>query len=336
MSSVVVLGATGALGRVMCRSFAEEGWEVFPAARRGLPDYGSTLREIDLNRPETIAAAIAGGDVVVNTVPHEGLIAERLVLERGGLLLNVAAPSRAARLRLMQARPKTPSGLVVLNVGCVPGLTNLVAAELLRLHPSSDTLEIVITFVASGTSGTAAREWVHKYLTAVAHHRVFTAPLAEPYGTRRCLQIAEDEQGWLAEIPQTLDVRVAACFLERSMDRGLRALNAMHVLSRLPRTLFTSPPPVLSRGRRGDEATRDPIRYWTAVYESGERIGARSIEGQGDYLMTGAATLATAEALLHHADARASRGLCSVEEVLNLDAVAAGLSTRHVSILARS
>src|SRR5437868_14486004 len=105
MSSVVVLGATGALGRVMCRAFAEEGWEVFPAARRGLPDYGSTLREIALNRPETIAAAIAGGDVVVNTVPHEGLIAQRVVVERGGLVGHDAVAARAPRLRPLPAAP---------------------------------------------------------------------------------------------------------------------------------------------------------------------------------------------------------------------------------------
>ena len=56
------------------------------------------FRHADLDEPETVAAAISAADVVVNTVPAPGLTAERVVLDRGGLVINVSAmPAEAGR-----------------------------------------------------------------------------------------------------------------------------------------------------------------------------------------------------------------------------------------------
>jgi hypothetical protein len=61
---------------------------------------GDAFRPVDLDRPQTVAEAAGSADLVVNTVPDSGMSAERVVLERGGLLLNVAAPPLAAVLAL--------------------------------------------------------------------------------------------------------------------------------------------------------------------------------------------------------------------------------------------
>jgi hypothetical protein len=274
---------------------------------------------------------------VVNTVPDSGMSAERVVLERGGLLLNVAAPPLSAVLALRDRRADNASGLVALNAGLGPGLTSLVAADLLRIHPDADVLEIVITFCTSGTSGRAARTWVHHYLSAERHHATFQVPLPEPYGTRRCLRMADRERGWLVELPAEVDVRGGACFLERDVDRGLRALNALRLVSLLPRSPLVDPPRFIAPRAPEDAVapTRDPIREWVAVYRASERLAARTIEGEGDYLMTAAAALSMGE-LLHQRQADGERGARSIEELLVLDDVLGGLSSRGVSIVARN
>jgi hypothetical protein len=322
------------LGRVIAQAFANEGWEVFHGARR--PVGGDAFRRVDLDRPQTVAEAASNADLLVNTVPDSRMSAERVVLEQGGLLLNVAAPPLTAVMALRDRPAHNASGLVALNAGLAPGLTSLVAAELLRIHRDADALEIVITFCTSGTSGRAARAWVHRYLSAERHHATFQVPLPEPYGTRRCLRMADGERGWLVQLPAEVDVRGGACFLERDVDRGLRALNALRLVSLLPRWLLVDPPRFIAPGAREDAVapTRDPIREWVAVYRAGARLAARSIEGEGDYLMTAVAALSMSESLLQR-QANGERGARSIEELLVLDDVLGGLGSRGVSVVAR-
>ena len=82
------------LGALTARTFASAGWDVRPAARR--PRSGQA--EIDLDDPDSVAAACECHELVVNTVPHPHLLAERHILERGGTLINVSAlPAAAGR-----------------------------------------------------------------------------------------------------------------------------------------------------------------------------------------------------------------------------------------------
>jgi nucleoside-diphosphate-sugar epimerase len=84
---VLIIGARGVLGTLTVRAFRAAGWDVRGAARH--PGLGQI--HIDLDRPDSIAAAMHKEELVVNTVPHPGLAAERFVLEHGGVLLNTAA-----------------------------------------------------------------------------------------------------------------------------------------------------------------------------------------------------------------------------------------------------
>ena len=94
-----------------------------------------------------MAPALRDADLVVSTVPHPGWAAERAVLGQGGVLVNCShAPGRAAAA--IAAEVKEPRGTVLLNAGLVPGVTNLVAAELLAEHPQADCLEVAFTVLS--------------------------------------------------------------------------------------------------------------------------------------------------------------------------------------------
>jgi NAD(P)-dependent dehydrogenase (short-subunit alcohol dehydrogenase family) len=94
--SVCVIGAQGTLGNAVVKRFASAGWTVFPAGRRDDPR--EDFRKLDLDRPETVGAALRDVDLVVSAVADPKLTAERWVLEQGGLLVNCShAPARAAR-----------------------------------------------------------------------------------------------------------------------------------------------------------------------------------------------------------------------------------------------
>ena len=75
--TVLVIGAHGALGTALVRAFEEARWRVVAGVRRSDGAGGDTV--VDLDRPETVAAALAGVDLVVDPVPHPGLTAERKI-----------------------------------------------------------------------------------------------------------------------------------------------------------------------------------------------------------------------------------------------------------------
>jgi hypothetical protein len=71
-------------------------------------------------------------------------------------------------------------GTVVVGAGIAPGLTNLVAADLLATHPDADEVEIVFTLSIAGTSGPHGARFVHRHLTAMPRHETIEVPLPPP------------------------------------------------------------------------------------------------------------------------------------------------------------
>jgi len=102
---VLVLGGQGVLGTAIAAAFGAAGWTSIRAGRR--PDPGPDFRPVDLDEPDTLERALGGIDLIVSTVPDDRLVAERMVLSRGGVLINVSAMAAGAvqRLRRLPGEP---------------------------------------------------------------------------------------------------------------------------------------------------------------------------------------------------------------------------------------
>ncbi len=103
-----------------------------------------------------------------------------------------------------------------MNAGIAPGVTNLVAADLLVSHPEADEVEMVFTVSSKGTSGRAGGDFAHRGMTALAQHHTTVVPLPAPFGPRRCLGFAEPDGGWLGAIAAGITVSPYICLDEAS------------------------------------------------------------------------------------------------------------------------
>jgi NAD(P)-dependent dehydrogenase (short-subunit alcohol dehydrogenase family) len=322
---VLVIGSQGVLGSLLARAFADAGWDVTRGGRR--PEAAPDFRHVDLDEPETVATAARGTDLVVNPVPDPRLVAERIVLDRGGLLLNVSALP-AAEGRSLGQRATSARGTVVMNAGIAPGITNLVAADLLAAHPEADEIELAFTVATRSTSGPAGGDFAHRNLTTLPRHRTALIPLPEPFGRRRCLGFAEPDAGWLGAVAAGRAVNSYVCLAERGAHRAMLALNAAGLMSRLPRAALGSAP------SPNGEASREPVAHWTAVLERGRRIGARTLECRGDYRGAAESAVVFAQALLDEG-AAAFRGVFGPEDLPDLDRLTPSLREVGISVVDR-
>jgi hypothetical protein len=308
---VLVIGAGGAVGGAVAAAFASAGWNTLRAGRG--PD--ADVR-VDLDDPRTLAYAMERVDLAVNAVPHPDLAAERLVLTEGGLLINVADRSPAER-RALRGIPD-PAGRVLLNWGVIPGLSALVAAHLLRREPEADEIELAVTFGALATSGTAGGDFLHRELTGRSRHATATIPFPAPVGPRRCIGMAEDQEGWMGSAADGRPVRSYVCLTEPGMTPALLAVNRLGLMRALPRAAFQ-----IGRGRTQRDLSREHWCVWVAVRRAGERLRAVALQGAGMYRCTALATVAAAEALR---SGDASPGCFDPNELLELESV--GLTVR--------
>ncbi len=319
----MIIGAQGVLGAHLSREFSAAGWDVIPTGRK--PDPRPGFRRLDLRERWTIARAIADADVVVNTVPDESTAAERIVLREGGILINVSALPASAAWKLRRERPDA-SGTVVMNAGIAPGVTNLVAAELLAAHPEADEVELVFTVSSAATVGRAGREFAHRGLTSVGHHPTAVVPLPEPFGERRCLGFAEPERGWLGAVAGSKRVSLYLCIAEVGMQRSLLAANRARLLSRVPRSALRSPP------LHPDRHFHEPIRHWVAVLSGGERIAARTVRCRGDYRAAASSSVAFAAALLDPDREPPRPGVFDPEELFSVFGLADSLAQYGITV----
>jgi hypothetical protein len=323
--AVLVIGARGVLGSALVRAFEDGGWRVVRGVRRGAGVRGSTV--VDLDRPETVAAAVASVDLVVDPVPHPELAAERVVLREGGALLDVSMRPAAASRRL-RAETTSARGTIVLNAGRTPGVSNLVAADLLAGHPDADAVEIAFSFSAGGVSGRAGGESLHRHLTSARRHRTAVIPFPAPVGPTRCLRFAESESGWLGDLAGHRTVTTYARFSPRALHRAVLFANGLGLMQALPLAAF-----VPRNRNRPIELTTEPLTEWIAVLRQGVHLAARTITGAGNYRVTATATLVLAEALLDPARRnRARHGCFEPQELFSLPQLEADLRQRGLAV----
>lgn len=318
----LVIGAQGVLGALTVRMFASAGWDVLPAARHPRP--GQT--EIDLDRPDSIAAACDGHELVVNTVPHPDLLAERHVLERGGTLVNISALPAAAG-RALRGVAAGATGTVLINAGLAPGVTTVVATDLLRLNPDAEELELVFTLSSEIPRGPASADFIHRGLTGIARHRTTRVPMPSPFGERVCLGFGEGDAGWLGGVAEGRIVRQYICLNEPDVHERLLELNRAGGTTTPPRFLIGSRKP-----RLGGSASGEPVAHWIAAIRGGRRLTARTVECSGDYLHAAKSAVVFADVLL----GRWRTGGCfDPDEICTLADIAPALSNAGVAIVPR-
>jgi hypothetical protein len=324
---VLVIGAQGQLGRFMAEGLAAEGWNVLRGGRR--PEAGEDFRLVDLDRPETLETACSGTDLVITTVVDDRLAAERWVLREGGRLLHIGSLPLAPR-RALEAEAPGARGVVVLHTGLNPGVTTLMLKDMLARNPGVDRLEIAIAATVRQSGGPGGVAFLFDQLARERRRGVATVPFPSPIGTQPCFDFGRGEEGWFGGFADLVDCRARMYLGPRLVMAGLRVLNSIGGLRLLARAA--------RRGRRRSSApaTREPKREWTAVYANGRRMAARTLEGEGDYAMTVAATLAFADALLD-ADGgrRALTGVHGGETIFDLHDILPGLEARGVEVVER-
>jgi len=321
MTTALIIGAQGALGSVAQKTFEDAGWRSIPAGRRR--DERAGFRHVDLDRPETIESALDGVDVAISTVAHPARTAERLILERGGILINPTDLDDATAVDL--GRIVEPRGTVLANAGLIPGLSNILAAELVKHHPEADEIELGFTASARATAGRAGGEFAHRVLTNRARHATRSLPFPAPLGERPAIEYGEGEGGYLGRLAGERAVRSFISFDEPLISGALRLTNALGLFSVLPRQAFT-----LGRDKAVEEASTEPVGVWVAVRQRGERLAGRSILCRGDYRTTAAALLTYAEALIASTDR--PRGLLFPDDLLGVDDVEGPLRAHAVEI----
>lgn len=319
---VLVIGAQGVVGALTAQAFATAGWTVRAGARRPL----AGQIEVDLDSAQSIGAAVSEDELVVNTVPHQGLLVERHVLEHGGTVINVSAlPASAGRS--LRAVAGAARGTVLMNAGLAPGVTTIVAADLLRKNPDAGELEIVFTVSVTAPRGPASAAFISRGLTAIARHRTTAVPLPEPFGERRCVGFGEGDAGWLGGVAEGRVVRQYICVTEEALHERLLEVNATAALNKLPKELIGARSASVD-GTPSDE----PVAHWIAAVRDGRRLDARTVRCRGDFLHAARSTIVFAEALLAR---RKQPGCFDPEEICTLSAVQPRLQAAGITIAAQ-
>jgi hypothetical protein len=316
----LVIGAQGVLGALTVLAFEAAGWAVRSGARRPRPGQ----IEIDLDRPDSIAAAADEHELVINAVPHPDLLVERHVLEHGGAIINVSDLPAAAG-RSLRAVAGGARGTVVMNAGLAPGVTTIVAADLLSRHPAASELEIVFTLSVAVPTGPASADFIHRGLTALGRHRTALVPLPRPFGERRCLGFGERDAGWLGGVAEGRIVRQYVCIAEPAVHERLLELNGAGAMTSLPRSLIGA----RKQGVNGTPGG-EPVAHWIAAVRDGRRLGVGTVQCVGGSRCAARSTVVFADALRAGPP---SSGCFDPEEIWTLTGVEGQLRAAGITVV---
>ena len=106
---VLVIGAQGVLGHFVARALHEAEWQVTRGGR--WMEEADDFQFLNLDQPNTLVEILSKFDLVMSTIMHSNLMAERTILREGGLLIKLST-LRAADRQSLASETKAPKGLV--------------------------------------------------------------------------------------------------------------------------------------------------------------------------------------------------------------------------------
>lgn len=280
MPTILVIGAQGVLGGLTAEICRNEGWNVLRGGRRAedAPDF----RLVDLDRPQTIAAACADADFVINAVEDPQCRAERHVLECGGTILNMATIQLPDRERL-RAAVAAPQGRVIFGAG-YSGLTAIAAKDLLARHPEADTFDSAYTMSLKSMSGRSGALFGHRLITGGSRRPTRKFDFGMPLGRRACLEVDGRDEGFFdSSVLGGRSARLYFTLVEKSVFRLFLGLDRIGLLAHLPTAWIRPQPP---KSISIEAATTEPMMTWLGASRQGRVLGERTLSTRGDYLTT--------------------------------------------------
>lgn len=295
--TIVIAGATGAVGRPVAELLATRGSRVVVMSRhidaaRAVADplTGAVGRAGRWADPASVADLEPG--VVVNCTGIEDPDAVRAWRTAGWAVVDITASSPYA---LDLAGAPTDGPPLVVGVGLIPGLTSVLASDLIAGQPDATAVTISCLVGLGEDYGDASRDWTYRQLGRPIHtsrdtFRNFSQPdrieFPAGFGMRPAWRFDFADRALLPE-HLGVDVTTRYCFDSRLAGRALAVASAIPAAPRLLRRL----------NRASRRTVAGGTAWWAGVIETDTGARATAI-GRGQSHGTAAITAIAAERLI--------------------------------------
>lgn len=305
--TIVVAGATGAVGRHVAQLLASRGNPVIAMSRHAeaahavaSPVAGAVGRAGRWADPSDVDDLEPG--TVLNCTGVEDTQAVQAWRDAGWAVIDITASSPYA---VALANAPTHGPPLIVGVGLIPGLTSVLAQDLVADAPDATSVTISCLVGLGEEYGNASRDWTYSQLgrTITTRHDTFrnfsqpdTINFPAGFGTRPAWRFDFADR---ALLPDHLGVEVTTryCFDSRIAGRALALASAVPAAARLLQRVNKTSRRTVAGG----------TAWWAGVIETDTGRRTTAI-GNGQSHGT-AAIAAIAAQRLSHADAPKARHL---------------------------
>lgn len=325
-NKVLVVGGYGEVGQHVVRTLAAMGENVIVAGRslkkaeafrNKLAEYKNVgVRLLDLSSSEDILAeALSDIKVVVMCTDQGATNFVKLCLKKGLKYLDITADDDFfRRIEALHPFAQENQGTAVLSVGLAPGLTNLLAKEILKTAPETDQLEIGVLLGLGDSHGAQAVEWTVKNLlgdkTGNANRVI---QYGEPWGARRSYAFDFSDQHCLR---RTTGISNVSTYL--ALSSKLMTYSTFLIRKPFLKKLAAKNPGLLTKMSSISMGTDDGYSIQVQGFSKGQPGPRKIIRGRVEAQVTAVVAAAVAAKLAH---SPAPAGVLHTHQFLELNDV---------------
>lgn len=160
---IVLIGGSGDVGTRLAQMLLKHTTAVVTAVSRGRTGDDdqpcARLRHVYLDVSGSEDLEMAAGTIAVNLTEATRPTLAKHVIESGGWFLETSATSEYLSAMMEDLRGVDGPGRAIMCVGTAPGMTNLMAAEIMAKAPKTSQIDIGIEMGMGRHYGLAATEW---------------------------------------------------------------------------------------------------------------------------------------------------------------------------------